>query len=127
MTIVDGVWKKVHLCPVCFEQSASPEELAIARSTKQAIRTGKCQYCGAPAVGGSIFSDSPGLGVGKAYLCCEQCRQDLIEFNRRENSLLNDFDVKDEIKVEQMPRLLAEREGREREFMRQRVMERKPK
>ena len=125
MTIIDGVPKKADLCLVCFEQSASPEQQAHARHIWQVIGTGKCRYCGAQPVFGSIFSPDPGIGDEQTRLLCEQCRLDLVEFNRRpENSVLDDFDATGTVKVEQRSRLLAEIERRE-EFMRQRVRERK--
>ena len=78
---------------------------------KQAIRNGKCKYCGAAAVGGSM-----------GHLWCETCSLGLVEFGSRpENAITYDFDVADEAKMEQMLQQLAERERRQQEFMRQRV------
>lgn len=116
------------LCLVCFEQLASPEELASAEHSKESIRTGKCQYCGAPAVGSTTFYGAPGVLDDVTNLWCEACRQDLVEFdNRPENKLPEDYDIEDEAEIERRSRQLGERKRREEEFMRQRVKERKAK
>src|ERR1700722_3285741 len=78
------------LCLICFEQTASAEELASQRHTLEAIRTGKCQYCGSPAATGSFFSGVPGVMEGKAEFWCKQCNTDLVEFHARpENAIPN--------------------------------------
>ena len=106
----------------CFEQSASPAELVSYRHFQQVIRTGKCQYCGAPAVSGSRSCGIPGVMEEETQLWCEQCRQDLAEFSRRaENATIEDFDVEHEARLEQMSRQLAERQRSREEFMRHRL------
>src|SRR5688572_15895926 len=91
-----------HLCMTCFEQSASPAELESFRHSEQVIRNGKCKYCGAPAVGGSLNSGIPGVMEEQTHLWCEPCRLDLIEFaSRPENAIPEDIDVEDETKLDQ--------------------------
>jgi len=109
----------------CFEKSALPTELEFHRHYEQVIRTGKCQYCGAPAVGGSVSCGIPGVMEEQTNLWCERCRLDLVEFaNRPENAIPDDFDFEDEAKLEQVSQQLAECKSRQQEFMRQRVTER---
>jgi len=113
------------LCMTCFEQSASPAELESRRHYQQVILTGKCQYCGAPAVGGSISSGIPGVVEEQTDLWCERCRLDLVEFvSRPENAIPDDVDVEDETRLEQVSQQLVERKSRQDEFMCQRVKER---
>jgi protein-arginine kinase activator protein McsA len=113
------------LCVTCFEHSASPEELESHRHFEEVMRTGKCQYCGAPAVCGSMSSVISGVKEEETHLVCEQCSQDLVEFTRHEEKVSpEDFDIEDETKMEKILEQLAERERRKEEFMRQRVKER---
>jgi hypothetical protein len=109
----------------CFEQTASAVELESFRHSEQMIRNGKCKYCGAPAVGGSISCGSPeGMGEHSEFWC-KACQLDLAEFDRRpENAIPDDFDVEDEARLEQISEQLAERTRRQEEFMRQRVKDR---
>ena len=113
------------LCVECFERLASPGELASWRHSEQVIRNGMCQYCGAPAVGGSMMgSGSPG-GMDEANdLWCEPCRLDLVEFASRPEDSLSDFPFDDKAAQERLRQRLADRERRQQEFMRQRVSER---
>lgn len=74
----------------------------------------KCDYCGAPAVGGSsTYSD----GRSTRNFWCGQCLNDLMDFHRRpENSIPDDADFNDE----KVKRLIDEISRREQEFMRHR-------
>ena len=111
------------LCMTCFEQTASPPELESLRQFEQAVRKGKCQYCGGPASSGSMSCD--GVKEEQIDLCCESCMQDLTEFDERpENALPDHSEVKDKTKEEQIYRQLIERKTRQEEFMRQRIRER---
>lgn len=113
------------LCMTCFEQSASPAELESHRHYEQVIRTGKCQYCGAPSIGGSVGFGIPGVMEEQTDLWCERCRLDLVEFTSRpENALPDDLALEDETKLEQVSQQLAEQKSRQKEFMRQKVRER---
>ena len=54
-------------------------------------------------------------------------QRDLSEFAARpENKIPDDPDIDDDAAMEQMSQQLAERKRRQREFMRQKVSERKP-
>jgi hypothetical protein len=87
----------------------------------------KCEYCGASAVSVSVCYAIPGVMDEEVHGRCEQCLRDLGEFAARpENKLPDDPDIDDDAAMEQMSQQLAERKRREREFMRQRVRERKP-
>jgi hypothetical protein len=112
------------LCSTCYEQTASPEELESFRHIEQAVRNGKCQYCGGPASSGSMSWD--GLKEEQADLCCESCMHDLTEFAERpENALPDHSDVKDKTKEEQVYRQIIERKRRQEEIKRQRIRERR--
>jgi hypothetical protein len=95
------------------------------------ITTSKCDYCAAPAAGGwaSAILDADGTNTEEAHFLCEQCHQDLSEFDSRpENRLPNlpdDFDFQDPKATEPLERLMHEIEQRKKAFMRQRLAERK--
>lgn len=111
------------LCRTCFEQTESPEELESHRHLQEAIRNGKCQYCGGPATSGSMDFD----GVTRKYtnFLCGACAQDLQDFaSRPENALPDRSDLKDKSKEEQIYRQLMERKRRQEEFICQRIKER---
>jgi hypothetical protein len=108
-----------RLCRTCHEQTASPTQLHL----EQAIRNGKCQYCGGPASSGSMKFD----GVTENYtdFMCNSCTQDLTEFSSRpENALPDRSDLKDKSKEKEVYQRLMERKRRQEEFMRQRIRER---
>ena len=112
------------LCASCFDQSASPVELESLRSFQKVVRSGKCKYCGAPAIGGCGGLSIPGIMEGQTNLWCEACRLDLVEFNSKPENAIPDFPFDDETKLEQQSRQLADRDTRQQEFMRQRIRER---
>jgi protein-arginine kinase activator protein McsA len=108
-----------NLCMTCFERLSSREELALHRQFIDRVRTGRCSYCGEPAVGGSG-------GQAELLLWCEACRLDLVEFaSRPENDLSEPWPFDDEAAQERLTRELDERDLREQEFMRQRISERR--
>ena len=112
------------LCMTCFKQTASVSELESFRHSEEVILKGKCKYCGAPAVGGSICCAIPGATEDETDLWCESCRLDLVEFGSRPENAFPDFDPEDEARLKELTAQLAERTRREEEFMRQRVRER---
>ena len=58
-------------------------------------------------------------------LWCEQCRQDLLEFaNRPENALSEDFPFDDAAAQERLSQQLAEREKRQDQFMKKKILAR---
>ena len=97
------------------------------------IRESKCDYCGAPAVGGSGWGSgmwcADGTKIEENHSWCEKCQEDLNKFNSRpENRLPDfpaDFDFGDPKAIEPVERLMHEIEERKKAFMRQRVAERK--
>lgn len=114
------------MCETCYKESASPEELASDQHIRDVIRKGKCRFCGQPAVGGS-GGFMPVLGE-QFFIWCEQCRQDLVEFAQRpENALPKDFPFDDAAAQERVSQQLADRERRQEEFMKQKVLERRSK
>ena len=132
------------LCETCYGESAPPEELASAQQIQQIIRNGKCRYCGEPAVGGGgpLVSDFlanlmanllPSMAVVTSrpgypfHLWCEQCRKDLVEFAHRPENAIPDWPFDDEAAQRLVTEQLADRERRQEEFMKQRVLERKSK
>lgn len=108
----------------CFEQTASSVELESYRHSLEVIRQGKCKYCGAPAVGGLTHSSIPGFWEEEADLWCEPCRLDLVEFASRPENKIADFPFDDEAAQERVSRQLADRERRQKEFMRRKIRER---
>jgi hypothetical protein len=117
-----GLSKEVirDLCSECYQQTATPEALAIDGRFKEIIRTGKCDYCGAPAFTGSYSSCSvPGDGKENIHLKCKQCADHLREFHSLPgNKIDSDFDPEDEESMARISKQFAEMETREKEFMR---------
>ncbi len=67
-----------HLCKICFDAAGIPSMEESERQYQEAVRTGKCRFCGAQAVagcGGSI----PLLGE-RYQFWCEECRKDLAAY-----------------------------------------------
>jgi hypothetical protein len=95
------------------------------------IRKSKCDYCGAPAAAGCVsgFRDADGTKTEERHFECEQCLEDLDEFDSRPENRLpdlpDDFDFGDPKTVEPLERLIREIEKRKEAFMRRRVSERK--
>ena len=112
------------LCMTCFEQTASPADLEHFQNFQQVVRSGKCKYCGAPAIGGCGGLSIPGVMEREPDLWCEQCRLDLVEFARRPENAIPDFPFDDDAAQERVSQQMAERERRQQEFMRQRINER---
>jgi hypothetical protein len=88
------------------------------------IRNGNCKWCGAPAVGGSTGFSIPGVMEEQPDLWCGRCRLDLVEFGRRPENEIPDFQFDDDAAQERVSQQLAERNRRQTEFMHQRVRER---
>ena len=111
------------LCRTCYEQTLSPAELEPHRHFEEAIRDGKCHYCGGPASSGSM--DSDGVTEQYTHFTCDACMRDLTEFaSRPENALPARSDFKDKLEEEQIYQQLMERKRRQEEFMRRRIRER---
>jgi len=55
---------------------------------------------------------------------CEPCRLALAEFASRPENKIPDFPFEDEAAQERLSQQMADRERRQREFMRQRIRER---
>lgn len=98
----------------------------------------KCKYCGAPATTGRAIGFPSLLEVGFPSLAkkdfvlrcwerwCEQCAQDLAEFARRPEGARPASAPSDDVAAqERLSQQLAERERRQDEFMKQRVLERR--
>lgn len=98
----------------------------MARHAQQVIREGKCKYCGAPAIGGSIFTSGSDPTNEEASLWCEQCRLDSVEFRSKpENKLPEEFPFDDEAAMVQLFQKSEDIKRRENEFILQRVKERR--
>lgn len=108
----------------CFEATASAFELESSRDFTKRVLSGKCQYCGAPAIGGSGGLPVPGEMEERLELWCEQCRRDLVEFHSRPENAIPDFPFDDDAAQEQVSQQLAEQERRLREYMQQKIRER---
>ena len=119
--------KSKHLCEPCYQETASPEELARSNHVREVVRNGKCRYCGAPAAGGSVGSSIPGVMDERPNLWCEPCRRDLVEFLKMpENAIaVVKWPFHDEAAQERISKQTAERERRQEEFMRRKVSERR--
>lgn len=119
-----------RLCERCYRESASPEELAASDRVRNVIRNGKCEYCGAPAVGGSVYNEPstiPGEWAEKTNLWCGACNRDLREFGKQPGNAVSPWPFDDEAAQERVSREWAERDRRKEEFMKQRIAERKRK
>jgi hypothetical protein len=96
---------------------------------QEIIRSDKCQYCGSPAKMGSYYcvSDDGVPTKEESQLECEQCLRDLMEFHRRPENARNSgsFPVGDEEALKRLSQQLSERERRKKEFMKQKVAERR--
>ena len=92
---------------------------------QEAVRVGRCKYCGAPAeLGSGSFSSVRG---DQFSLLCKKCSEDYVEFvNRPENAPL-DFTPGDKVAMRKAVSHLTDLEKRKDEFIRQRVLERKSK
>jgi len=112
----------IAMCSTCFDQCTTPDQVEALRAVAQPLKDAKCDYCGAPAVRSTAY-----LGHGddtKQQFLCMRCLQDLADFNTRPENAILDFDVEDEVELEQASRLLANRNRRREQFMRERVMAR---
>ena len=122
-----------NLCEQCFLESSSPDLLTSSSFIKDAIRKGKCRYCGEPSVGGCggsvpFFGENLELSFKQNLdLWCEACRQDLVVFASGPENVIPEFPFDDEAAQERLSQQMAERERRQEEYMMQRVLERKPK
>ena len=91
----------------------------------------KCEYCGAPAVTGwscGMWS-AGGTESEEAHFRCQQCDDDLREFESRPENRLpelpKEFDFEDSVATKGLERLMHEIREREKSFMLQRLAERK--
>jgi hypothetical protein len=112
------------LCMTCWEQLASPDELASHRRFQDVVATGKCKYCGAPAEGGSFCGGLITMEK-QVDLWCEPCRADFAEFmSCRENVMPDDF-PDDEAAMKQHHQRVTATIAAADAYVRQRVAERK--
>jgi hypothetical protein len=118
-TFIGNRVEERHLCIQCFEALASSGQLAEHRRISEIVARGKCKYCGQPAAGGSgCFSDP---GEEEWDLWCEPCRQDLVEFDRRPENAIPEFDTSDPEQLKEAAQRGLQRDHRQAEFMHQRV------
>jgi hypothetical protein len=108
----------------CFERTASPAVLESFRSFRKNLRSGRCKYCGAPAVGGTGGLSIPGVMDQQLNLWCEQCRLDLVEFARQPENAIPEWPFDDEAAQERISQQMADHERRLQEFMRHKIKER---
>ncbi|MDR3411342.1 MAG: hypothetical protein P4L87_10445 [Formivibrio sp.] len=112
------------LCDVCLAQDSAVG--GLMQRFQEAIRTGHCKYCGAPAElswGGSF---SPIFG-DHFNLVCKTCFDDLTGFVRLPENDVLDVPPGDEAAMRNKVSLLPNLMKRQDEYMRQRVSERKSK
>ena len=128
-TVKDGIVTSRDLCSECYDAS-SPEAMKLAEAQLD-LHCQYCQYCGAPAATGwaaGIWS-AEGTGSEEAHFRCEQCEEDLKEFESKpENRLPKlpaDFDYDDPIASQALQRLMDAIREREQAFMRQKLAQRK--
>ncbi len=115
-----------NLCQSCHDRNASPAEQEGMRNALDRFRQARCQYCGAPAAGGSICGGVPGFSDEKSQFWCERCRLDLIEFSKLpENTLPEAFDISDVEFLEAFNRQMEKRKQREWDYMTQKIVERR--
>jgi ribosomal protein L24E len=111
------------LCQICLMQDS--EFGGLMQRAHEALRTGRCEYCGAPAETGSgRFS----LDDGEHFdLLCKMCEEDLTEFDRQPDNAIPDWQSGDETAKKQMLLQWTKLQRRREEFIRKRVLERKLK
>jgi hypothetical protein len=110
------------LCVICIREDL--EVGGLTQRFDEAVRVGHCKYCGAPAE--TAFGGSSSVLGDHFNLVCKTCFDDLSEFVRRpENATL--FTPGDEVAPPKMATYIADFQGRQDEFMRQRVLQRKSK
>ena len=105
-----------HLCEQCYRESLSPEQLAFNDHFREVLRNGKCSYCGQPAWGARASS------CGEPLFWCETCGRDLDEF-AQENAI-PEYPLNDKAGQKRVLEQRIERECRQEEFMRRKVLER---
>ena len=112
------------LCMTCWEQLASPDELASQERFREVIRTGKCKYCGEQATGGSMSCCWP--GEEHVNLLCEPCQKDRAEFMLRpENKLPDDFPDDDDAAMAEMSARLSQVKAAAEDYVRKRAAARR--
>jgi hypothetical protein len=111
-----------ELCKECFDALRLPGMETWDRQYQEALKTGKCRFCGGPAVagcGGSI----PILGEQYQFWC-EDCRKDLAEYSRtRRDEPRPEFSVT-ESGLQRTQAWLAEEERKLQEYMQAKIGER---
>src|SRR5215467_12586778 len=90
-----GTGKSTDLCEPCFRAYSPPEVLASSDLFRDAVRKGRCKYCGDPAAGG-FGGSSPFLGES-LDLWCDACRRDLVDFDSRPENRIPKFPFDDEV------------------------------
>lgn len=112
-----------NLCEICFNAAAIPGMEMWDRRYQEALRTGKCRFCGGQAVagcGGSI----PLLGEQYQFWC-EECRKDLAEYSKtRKKGAGPAFSVT-KAGLEKTDAWLAEEERKLKEYMQAKIRERR--
>ena len=115
-----------HLCKICFDAARVLGIEEWQSQYDEAVRTGRCRFCGEQAVagcGGSI----PFLGE-RYQFWCEQCRKDLAEYAETasaeaEETLPEFSETEDGLKKTNT--WLAVQEGKLNDFMQAKVRERR--
>jgi hypothetical protein len=116
--------KTQNLCPACYETTLPPDQLEVSRQFNEAVQTGNCDYCGAPAAGGS-GSWIPFVG-NKNDLWCEPCRLDLVEFHNGPGKWeMKNYPFTDPAARERIARELAALEEAKKKFMREKIAARR--
>jgi len=124
-----------HLCPTCYEEAAFPDTLLdlegalpdtlrLDQEIRDAIVNGRCKYCRE-----SVTAGCGGLASirGQHFtLWCERCRKDLAEFDARpENQFTVGLPFEDKAALLRSVQEMAERDLRELNFMKQRILQRR--
>ena len=127
---VDGRTETKNLCVGCVQNDPSFASLSRRPNLHDLIRTGKCNYCGAPPISGSQ-SGGDG-GPDQVHLYCAQCGKDLEEFAAKpenqwdvpeiDDSLDNDAFLAELDRIADEGRKIDERR---QEFMRMKVAQRR--
>jgi hypothetical protein len=112
--------KSKSLCQVCLMQDL--EVGGMMQRLQEAVQTGSCKYCSAPAE--TSFGASTSF-LGDHYnLVCMICFNDLTEFVRRPENAVLDFETGDAVALRKTAMHLADMQKRQDEFIRQRVLQR---
>ncbi len=113
-----------HLCEACAD-AGFPQMREWNRRYQEALKTGKCQYCGEPAVAGGGGLNP--LSGENWQFWCETCRQDLAEYAKAHETTSHPEPEMTEAGMDRYLAWAAEEQCKLHAYMREKVAARKGK